>query len=263
MANTLPNGVVIPARGDQISASGVQEMRMLGASTDALLGFTRAEARASATDLAAQIEGMEGMSYVGAWELDRVYRINDVVTHGGDSWARLTAGSTGEPGGSATDWGLVARKGDGGGFGALVETAVPGLYDTVDNGIEARLAALEYKSGPRNITALFPEITTGSVVSSRVGRMVTTTFYGVRVSEWPSGSSFLHLGNYMPAGLRPERGHLPMVPAENGGTVGRVRIVGGSGQVTLYNGSSLMTFYASLTFPTDDFAPAIPPGSAA
>lgn len=134
--------------------------------------------------------------------------------------------------------------------------------DDVD-GLAARLAAIEYAPGPRNITSLFPEIAGGSVVTSRAGRMVTTTFYGVRLSEWPSDSSFVHLGTFMPNGFRPERGHLPMNPAENLGGVGRIRIAGGSGQVTLYNGSSVMTFYGSLTYPTDDLAPALPPGVAA
>lgn len=143
------------------------------------------------------------------------------------------------------------------GDGVQLEVPVTPVPD-----LASRLAAIEYTSGPRDITALFPEITVGTVVASRVGRMVTVTFYGVRVGEWPDGM-FIHMSNYMPAGLRPERGHLPMVPAENSGALGRVRIAGGSGQVTFYYGSSGMTFYASLTFPTDDPAPALPPGSVA
>lgn len=155
MAQTLASGVVIPAPGDRISAAGVQEMRTLGATTDAALSgraslayvddqvterYNQAVSYASSVASASiarddalgdQIAGMEGMTYIGAWEAGRTYRINDVVAHGGDSWARLTAGSAGEPGASPTDWGLVARKGDGGGFGELSETAVTGLYDTV------------------------------------------------------------------------------------------------------------------------------------
>ena len=138
MAQTLASGVVIPAPGDRISASGVQEMRTLGASVDTGLSAAQAQvaqvdaqSRARDADLADQVAGMEGMTYVGAWESGGTYRINDVVTHGGDSWARLTAGSAGEPGASPTDWGLVARKGDGGGFGELSETEVAGLYDPV------------------------------------------------------------------------------------------------------------------------------------
>ena len=139
MAQTLASGVVIPDPGDRISAAGVQEMRTLGASVDSGLSLAQAQvaqvdaqSRARDADLADQVAGMEGMTYVGAWESGTSYRINDVVTHGGDSWARLTAGDAGEPGTSPTDWGLVARKGDGGGFGDLAETVVPGLYDTVE-----------------------------------------------------------------------------------------------------------------------------------
>ena len=110
MAQTLANGVVIPQPGDRISSAGVDEMRALGASVNAGLGAASAQigqvdvqSRARDDALADQVAGMEGMTYVGAWESGRTYRINDVVTHGGGSWARLTAGSTGEPGASPTD----------------------------------------------------------------------------------------------------------------------------------------------------------------
>lgn len=172
----MPNmgrGIIAPANSENI-VTGAAEMQTLGstaasaiddleasvgaelagkASTgyvDAGLGSASSytasvESASLARDdvLAADIAGMEGLDYVGAWEAGRTYRVNDVVTHGGDSWARLTVGPSGEPGASPEDWGLVARKGDGGGFGELAETAVPGLYETVDNGVEARLRDLE------------------------------------------------------------------------------------------------------------------------
>lgn len=180
MAQTLASGVVIPAPGDRISAAGVQEMRTLGASVDTGLALTQAQtaqtdlqARARDADLADQIAGMEGMTYVGAWEPGRTYRINDVVTHGGDSWARLTAGSQGTPGGAPAHWGLVARRGAGGGFGELAETDVTGLWEGVDSGIAARLAAIEYKSGRRNITArLDPAPVSGNLYIERRGDTV-------------------------------------------------------------------------------------------
>lgn len=150
MAQTLANGVVIPAPGDRISAQGVAEMRTLGASVNTGLAVAQAQvaqadaqSRARDRDLEDQIAGAEGMSYVGVWEPGRVYRINDVVTHGGDSWARFTAGSDGEPGVDSSAWGLVARRGAGGGFGELSETDVSGLYETVDSGLDARLDAVE------------------------------------------------------------------------------------------------------------------------
>ena len=204
MAQTLASGVVIPAPGDRISASGVQEMRTLGASVDTGLSAAQAQtaqvdaqSRARDADLADQVAGMEGMTYVGAWESGRTYRINDVVAHGGDSWARLTAGSAGEPGASPTDWGLVARKGDGGGFGELSETAVPGLWEGVDAGIEARIAAVEYDSGRRNVSSLIGTTVTG-VFLQRVGRLVIWEFVGALFAAggWRTLCT-------VPAGFRP------------------------------------------------------------
>lgn len=198
MAQTLANGVVIPAPGDRISAAGVQEMRTLGASVNTGLALTQAQtaqtdlqSRARDAALADQIDGMEGMTYVGAWEPGRVYRINDVVAHGGDSWARLTAGSAGEPGASPTDWGLVARKGDGGGFGELSETDVPGLYAPVQS------AGPTYDSGPRRFTptgGIIDPANTGSIVLQRLGRAVYCRIDGLLVVPgaldtwlWPNG----------------------------------------------------------------------------
>jgi len=169
MAQTLASGVVIPDPGDRISAAGVQEMRTLGASVDSGLSLAQAQvaqvdaqSRARDADLADQVAGMEGMTYVGAWESGTSYRINDVVTHGGDSWARLTAGDAGEPGTSPTDWGLVARKGDGGGFGQLTETEVVGLYDTVEpppwsppDPIDLGTAHLDTITEPGDYTQIF------------------------------------------------------------------------------------------------------------
>src|SRR5699024_10583056 len=128
------------------------EQKALDATQVALDADTHSRARDAA--LGDQIAGMEGMTYVGAWESGRAYRVNDVVTHGGDSWARLTAGSQGTPGGSPAHWGLVARRGAGGGFGELAATAVTGLWEGVDTGLAARLAALEYRSGIRDVSSL-------------------------------------------------------------------------------------------------------------
>src|SRR5699024_4375671 len=169
MAQTLASGVVIPDPGDRISAAGVQEMRTLGASVDSGLSLAQAQvaqvdaqSRARDADLADQVAGMEGMTYVGACESGTSYRINDVVTHAWDSWARLTAGDAGEPGTSPTDWGLVARKGDGGGFGQLTETEVVGLYDTVEpppwsppDPIDLGTAHLDTITEPGDYTQIF------------------------------------------------------------------------------------------------------------
>lgn len=209
MATTLPYGAVVPNPDEQISKSGVEEIRTLGASLDSGVGAARqlatdvgAESLARDAVLADQIAGMEGMTYVGAWSVGVVYRINDVVTHGGDSWARLTAGSTGVPGDPA-HWGLVARKGDGGGFGALAETAVPGLYDTVDNGIEARLATLERDTRRRNIRE---DLVNASAISAggrawirRIGARVELSGYDLAFAA----SGTVRVVTTLPLGFRP------------------------------------------------------------
>lgn len=227
MAETLPYGPVVPNRTDRISKSGVDEIRTLGASVSGALGagmsFTStvdSAARARDDVLAADIAGMEGMTYVGAWEAGQTYRVNDVVTHGGDSWARLTAGSTGEPGVSATDWGLVARQGAGGGFGDLNETDVVGLYDTVEGsmtqdqvvGLASTLATkanlthpMLYDSGWRDITALVPAtVASGKVRLMRTGKTVWIDFEALQLQAPPSGT--WHSWNaLLPAGFRPAR----------------------------------------------------------
>lgn len=204
MAQTLASGVVIPAPGDRISAAGVQEMRTLGASVNTGLALTQAQtaqtdlqSRARDADLADQVAGMEGMAYVGAWESGTSYRINDVVTHGGDSWARLTAGSAGEPGADPAAWGLVARKGDGGGFGELSETAVTGLYDTVQS------TGPGYDSGPQIFMpsggAVDPA-NTGTISLRRLGPLVYGRIDGVMVSAGAQGTWLW--GNGIPGGYR-------------------------------------------------------------
>lgn len=135
-------------------------------------------------------------------------------------------------------------------------TNVPPAVADVD-GLAARLAALEFDSGVVVLTARFPEVTVGDIVTTRVGRMVTTTFYNVRVDSWPTGASFIHLSESMPEGYRPQSGHLPVTVAEDAADAGRVRIAGGSGQITFYNGRSGMTFDATMTYPTDDPTPTL------
>lgn len=233
MAQTLANGVVIPQPGDRISSAGVDEMRALGASVNAGLGATSAQigqvdvqSRARDDALADQVAGMEGMTYVGAWESGTSYRINDVVTHGGDSWARLTAGSAGEPGSSPTDWGLVARKGDGGGFGDLVETEVAGLYDTV------RPADTTPDTGTLTVTSSFPQVTNGSVTIRRYGQMVHATLYDVDFTGLTPPTLF-YLEGALPTGYRPATN--TSFPALVGSTaVCRIRFQA-NGQILLYS----------------------------
>ena len=272
MAQTLASGVVIPAPGDRISASGVQEMRTLGASVDTGLALTQAQvaqvdaqSRARDADLADQVAGMEGMTYVGAWESGRTYRINDVVTHGGDSWARLTAGSAGEPGASPTDWGLVARKGDGGGFGELTETSVPGLWEGVDVGVEARLAPLEQDTGDRDITSLVPNLVAGSGhwTIRRAGRWVYMNLYNLTFTP-TSGSTWIQAG-FLPVGFRPPAAsqyiRFPAAPSGPSESTGPFR-VDRYGGVTIYNANG-GAVHVTASWPTNDAFPTTLPGDPA
>lgn len=293
MAQTLPNGVVIPEQTEPISSAGVQEMRTLGTSVDASLAgkaspgyvdaglhgvaslvsqkhadsvsYTSAVESASVARDAALgdlIDGVEGMTYVGAWEPGRAYRINDVVAHGGDSWARLTAGSAGEPGASPTNWGLVARKGDGGGFGELSETDVTGLYDTVDNDIEARLAALEYDSGERDITSLVPDVVSGSLYLTRVGRTVWLDFNALVGT--PQGSSALTYSRLLPSGFRVARRtrYRPLSKNWAADATGPVRL-DSTGTVVISGAGGSQPIRGLISFPTDDPIPTTRPGSPA
>lgn len=236
MAQTLASGVVIPAPGDRISAAGVQEMRTLGASVNTGLALTQAQtaqadlqSRARDADLADQVAGMEGMTYVGAWESGRTYRINDVVTHGGDSWARLTAGSTGEPGADPAAWGVVARRGEGGGFGELSETDVAGLYDT------AQASGPGYDSGDLDITSTLAGITSGKVFLTRIGYQVWLDFQDVVLA---SPGSFVQWSGAIPAWGRPvrSRADLPLQGRASGDIAGPV-LVDGDGMLTVYRPS--------------------------
>jgi len=74
-------------------------------------------------------QGDIGITWQGAWSAG-TYQINDGVEHNGSSWI-ATAITTEEPSGSATDWDLVALKGeDGTGSGDVSKVGTP-----VDNQI--------------------------------------------------------------------------------------------------------------------------------
>ena len=288
MAQTLSEGPVIPDAdgGEQISATGVNELRTLGASTNAALASVRAAGAALAAEaeaaaaVAAQIgtdadstsrerdlvlegliAGMEGMSYVGAWESGTSYRINDVVTHGGDSWARLTAGSAGEPGASPADWGLVARKGDGGGFGELTETGTPGLWEGVDVGLAARLAALEYKSGPRDITSrMSVQPVSGTLYLERIGDVVWCDISGIRM---PSSAGFVQLTDLFPAGFRPRRIQDFATARRNASDPAGGLRVDFSGTAYFYAVHSTRDIRGVVSWPTRDAPPSALPGTPA
>ena len=256
MAQTLASGVVIPAPGDRISAAGVQEMRTLGASVNTGLALTQAQtaqtdlqSRARDAALADQVAGMEGMAYVGAWESGRVYRINEVVTHGGDSWARLTAGSTGEPGADPVAWGLVARRGAGGGFGELSETDVTGLYDTVPP------TDTTPDTGTLTVTSAFPQVTNGAVWIRRFGRTVHVTLYDVEFGT-STPPEFFYLEGLLPVGYRPAANtSFPALADINGTTTRRIRFQA-NGQILLYAITAQSRINVTASYLTPDAWPA-------
>ena len=264
MAPNMGRGITAPANDGNIK-TGAAEMQLLGstaataiddleavtvgelagkASTsyvdagleDASSYTSTVESASLARDdaLAADIAGMEGMTYIGAWEPGRVYRINDVVAHGGDSWARLTAGSTGEPGVDPAAWGVVARRGEGGGFGELSETAVTGLYDTVP------ASGPGYDSGDLDITSSLPGVESGSVVLTRIGWTVWLDFQDVTLTspgsyvQWDNGT--------IPTGYRSARHSYTDLPLQGRGssdTAGPVR-VNKYGGITIYAPSGII-----------------------
>lgn len=276
MADSLSTGVVIPEHTDLITTQGdptpgVRAMRTLGVTADAAVARTRQEAadgitgavsriataesslgaRISSTDatsqardddLAEQIAGMEGMRYVGPWDSTTTYRINDVVTRGGDAWARLTAGSEGAPG-DPEHWGLVAKQGDSGGFGELVETENVGLFTTVP------MPSPPYDSGLRDVSDL---LVAGTVSWTRLVRSgPVVDFY---VNNWngegvPANEALLTL----PPGFRPAWAQRITSSSSSGygyvDRAGRLRYNGTVGTVVL-----------SGTWITIDPAPATRPG---
>ncbi|WP_193117027.1 hypothetical protein [Brachybacterium tyrofermentans] len=223
--------------------------------------------------LAADIAGMEGMTYVGAWEAGQTYRVNDVVTHGGDSWARLTAGDTGEPGVSAADWGLVARQGAGGGFGDLVETAVVGLYDTVAPSSDA------YDSGWRDITSLIPvPVTSGKLYLARTGSTVWLDFYNLLVTDVPS-ATWHSWGVTIPDGFRTARNwsYVPLAPTlssrssantfvNQSQALGPVRLAA-NGSLVIYSAKdgagAVQPIQGLVSWMTQESTPSMPPGKPA
>src|SRR5205807_706272 len=58
--------------------------------------------------------GAPGLVFRGAWSDTQIYHLDDVVTFSGSSWAAATDPAVGAAPGTATDWTLVASKGDAG-----------------------------------------------------------------------------------------------------------------------------------------------------
>ena len=120
-------------------------------------------------------------------------------------------------------------------------------------GLAARLGALEYSSGGRDITALCTGVESGRVLLSRVGSTVTVVLYDVVVP----GSGWTRLCG-LPVGFRPVidvRRDLPYA------VQGQQWAIYTSGSLYINAGTGVRK--DSLTYGTANPPPAEPPGTAA
>ena len=130
MAQTLPNGVVVPNAdgGEQISATGVAEMRTLGSSVDTALGskadtsyvderaWDRGRVPTSTTDVLTLDAGAWTVPFAG-WTTTLVnfppgefgYGVFKVATNAGENWKEITY----HPVGRAYYWRTVSSTGGG------------------------------------------------------------------------------------------------------------------------------------------------------
>lgn len=129
----------------------------------------------------------------------------------------------------------------------------PEVQDTINQRVASlatRLAALEYRSGGRNITALCSGVTSGSVLLSRVGPTVSVTLDSAEVPA--SGWQMIYI---LPKGFRPAiyiRKDLPY------STFGWQAAIFTTGSIYINGASGARK--ETLTFGTEDPPPSSPPG---
>lgn len=128
-------------------------------------------------------------------------------------------------------------------------------------GLAARLAALEYDSGERNITSLIPaEVLSGALHTWRTGSTVWLDFRDLEVAD-PS-TTYHSWSGMLPPGLRPSRSYvyMPLAPAVSTSTGGPVRL-DRNGGVVVYNAKPNRRMTGLISFPALDAPPSSPPGS--
>ena len=128
-------------------------------------------------------------------------------------------------------------------------------------GLAARLAALEYDSGERNITSLIPaEVLSGALHTWRTGSTVWLDFRDLEVAD-PS-TTYHSWSGMLPPGLRPSRSYvyMPLAPVVSTSTGGPVRL-DRNGGVVVYNAKPNRRMTGLISFPALDAPPSSPPGS--
>ena len=129
-------------------------------------------------------------------------------------------------------------------------------------GLTARLAALEYTSGERNLTGLLPA---GTVVSGALHliRTGTTCWLDFRdlVCTDPAGSWHSWSG-LLPAGFRPPRSYvyMPLTTQLNSNATGPVRL-DAAGGVVVYGITGQKRMTGLVSWPTLQAPPTTPPGA--
>lgn len=129
-------------------------------------------------------------------------------------------------------------------------------------GLAARLDALEYKSGERDITGLIPDVVSGALHIQRVGSTVWIDFRDLVCAD-PT-SAWHEWKGLLPTGFRPVRSwkYLPLAARTSAFTVGPARVSAG-GDLLVYDVAGQKIMRGLISFPTPDPAPTTPFGSPA
>lgn len=106
----------------------------------------------------------------------------------------------------------IETKRDSGQIAVLspYEMAVADSSPTPENLVEAttRLSALEYKTGPQDITSRIPQITRGTLSVMREANKVIFTLYDVRFENETEFPEFFYLDDAIPIGCRPAESYV-------------------------------------------------------
>lgn len=127
--------------------------------------------------------------------------------------------------------------------------------------LDARLATLEYKSGPRDITSrMSVQPTSGTLYLERIGDVVWCDISGIRM---PSSAGFVQLVDLFPAGFRPRRiQDFATAKRNNTDPAGALR-VDFSGTAYFYVVDSNRDIRGVVSWPTRDAPPSTLPGTPA
>lgn len=270
MAQTLPNGTVVPneSGNEIISATGVAEMRALGTKADAeavelgagadantlttpgryvetnaadaatIVNFP--EQRAGVLDVAANADRLH------VWQVWRPYTGN-----------RMHMRS--RTGGAWNAWEQIINSTDSRLTDARPPTAHTHALDDV-TGLAARLAAMEYDSGARDLRGYLANGATADLFTvQRVGRTVTVSVVGLTA---PGDSSIVVLAaGSFPAGFRPIGDRQQPLGAINY-TVARLRVLS-TGTISLFRGGGGQSYAGILTYLVPATLPTTLPGDPA